>query len=81
MVARVLVAVSIAALVACGWSSEPPPAGSKPSRPKHDLVAFLRSPATQEFIATVKKGQYDADPLCVSGGTRAPSSRSAVTLP
>jgi tungstate transport system substrate-binding protein len=28
-----------------------------------DLVAFLRSPATQEFIATFKKGQYDADPL------------------
>lgn len=28
-----------------------------------DLVAFLRSSATQEFIASFKKGQYDEDPL------------------
>lgn len=28
-----------------------------------DLVAFLRSPSTQEFIASFKKGQYDPDPL------------------
>jgi tungstate transport system substrate-binding protein len=28
-----------------------------------DLVAYLRSPATQDFIASFKKGQYDEDPL------------------
>jgi tungstate transport system substrate-binding protein len=41
-----------------------------------DLVAFLRSPATQEFIASFKKGQYDEDPLFFPVVPEAPSPPS-----
>lgn len=61
----------VIALVACSKPADKPKPVAIAKRPEdeariaaaRDLAKFLRSPDTQQFIASYGKGKYDGDPL------------------